>query len=54
MIDKNYSSTMIGRTNTMKIETTMVNMILTLDITIRISRISDKDKWMINPKIEGR
>ena len=39
-----------GRTISMKIEILMVNMILTLDT---ISRIIDRDKWMINLKIKG-
>ena len=45
MKDKSNSNIKIGRTNIMKIEILMVNMILTLDT---ISRITDKDKWMIN------
>ena len=45
MKDKSNSNIKIGRTNIMKIEILMVNMILTLDT---ISRIIDKDKWMIN------
>ena len=47
---KDKSSIMIGRTNIMKIEILMVNMILTLDT---ISRITGKDKWTINLKIKG-
>lgn len=44
------SNIMIGKTNTMKIEILKVNMILILDI---ISRITDKDKQMINQKTKG-
>jgi hypothetical protein len=50
MKDKSNSNIKIGRTNIMKIEILMVNMILTLDT---ISRIIDKDKWMINQIKKG-
>jgi len=46
---KGKSNMLIGRTNIMKIEILMVSMILILDT---ISRITDKDKWMINLKIK--